>query len=101
MMYLTIDQRREKENLMYRLEEMLRAYSSRTYKYAEYYKSWKTEKTFEQYWTEMNLLEDAIDDLYKMLTGRFELTERETKRFTRIYTIAMNRRFTVTDTLRG
>lgn len=101
MMYLTADQQIAKENLMYRLNEMLRKYSSTTYKYNEYHKTWKTERTFEQYWAEMNLLEDAIDDLYLMLTSRFELTDREKSRFNRVYTIAMNRRFAVTDTLRG
>ena len=101
MMYLTADQQIARENLMYRLNEMLRKYSSTTYKYSEYYKTWKTEKTFEQYWTKMNLLEDAIDDLYSILTGRFELTDREKNRFNRVYTIAMSRRFAVTDTLRG
>ena len=63
MMYLTTDQKIARENLMYRLNEMLREYSSTTYKYNEYHKTWKTEKTFEQYWTKMNLLEDAIDEL--------------------------------------
>ena len=101
MMYLTTDQQITRENLMYRLNEMLREYSSTTYKYNEYYTTWKTEKTFEQYWTKMNLLEDAIDNLYLILTGRFELTDREKSRFNRVYTIAMNRRFAVTDTLRG
>ena len=77
------------------LRSMIHKYSSKTRAYEAYCTTWKTAKTWETYWKEMNKLEDIIDGLIRIAIDVYNVTIA--KRCLEIYEIAQERRARATE----